>query len=76
MHVADAERVDLQAYQLKNIPRTWYDKWKEGRYEDDPHPTWACFEESFLGRSFPRELNESKVREFIILKKDSPSVHE
>lgn len=30
----------------------------------------------FLGNSFPQELNEDKVRKFLILKKDSLSVHE
>ena len=36
----------------------------------------AYFEESFLGRFFPWELKETKVREFLKLKKDSLSVHE
>ncbi|KAH0781716.1 hypothetical protein KY290_001314 [Solanum tuberosum] len=29
MHVAVTERVELDAYQLKNVARTWFDKWKE-----------------------------------------------
>uniref|UniRef100_A0A0V0GJT7 Putative ovule protein n=1 Tax=Solanum chacoense TaxID=4108 RepID=A0A0V0GJT7_SOLCH len=28
MHVADTERVELVAYQLKNVARTWFDQWK------------------------------------------------
>ena len=28
MHVADAERVELSAYQLENVARTWFDQWK------------------------------------------------
>lgn len=31
MHVSDAERVELDAYQHKNVVRTWSDQWKEGR---------------------------------------------
>ncbi|XP_049371975.1 uncharacterized protein LOC125836859 [Solanum verrucosum] len=38
-------------------------KWKEGRTEDAPPASWACFEEVFLGRFFPRELKEAKVEE-------------
>ncbi|WMV30305.1 hypothetical protein MTR67_023690 [Solanum verrucosum] len=28
MHVADAERVELDAYQLKSVSRIWFDQWK------------------------------------------------
>ncbi|KAH0715889.1 hypothetical protein KY284_008794 [Solanum tuberosum] len=76
MHVADAERVELDAYQLKNIARTWFDQWKEGRAEDAPPANRACFEEAFLGSFFPRKLKEAKVREFFTLKQDFLSVHE
>ena len=31
MYVADNEQVELGAYQLKNMGRTWFDKWKDGR---------------------------------------------
>ncbi|KAG5579337.1 hypothetical protein H5410_049964, partial [Solanum commersonii] len=31
MHIADTERVELAAYQLKNVARTWFDQWKGGR---------------------------------------------
>ncbi|WMV37414.1 hypothetical protein MTR67_030799 [Solanum verrucosum] len=76
MHVADTERVELAAYQQKNVARTWFDQWKEGRGEDAPPASWGCFEEAFLGNFFPRELKEAKVREFLTLKQDSLSVHE
>ncbi|KAK4727416.1 hypothetical protein R3W88_032333 [Solanum pinnatisectum] len=36
----------------------------------------ADTERAFLGRFFPRELKEAKVREFLTLKQDSLSVHE
>ena len=39
MHVVDAESIELDAYQLKGIGRTWFDQWKEGRDEDAPHPS-------------------------------------
>ena len=76
MHVADTERVELAAYQLKDVARTWFDQWKGGRAENAPPASWACFEEAFLGHFFPRELREAKVREFLTLKQESMSVHE
>ena len=38
MHVIDAQRVELDAYQLKNVARTLFNHWKEGKDEDAPHP--------------------------------------
>lgn len=35
MYVVDIKRVELAAYQLKNVSRTWFDQWKEVR--DDMH---------------------------------------
>ena len=75
MDVGDAERVELAAYQLKGMGRTWFNQSKNGRAKDAPHPSWAFFEEAFLRRFFPRELKESKEREFRTLKQDSISVH-
>ena len=40
MHVVDAERVDLAAYQLKNVSGTRFDMWKEGRDEHAPNSSW------------------------------------
>ncbi|KAH0637918.1 hypothetical protein KY289_037833 [Solanum tuberosum] len=41
-----------------------------------PPASWACFEEAFLGRFFPQELKEAKVRDFLTLKQESLSVNE
>ncbi|KAH0709376.1 hypothetical protein KY284_010803 [Solanum tuberosum] len=51
-------------------------EFQKNRVEGAPLVSWAMFEEAFLGRFFPRELRESKVREFLTLKKESMSVHE
>ena len=75
MHAISVERVEVAAYQLKNVSRTWFNQSKVGRDENAPHPSWACVEKAFLGRFFPRKLNEAKVREFLTLKQDSLSVH-
>ncbi|KAG5571158.1 hypothetical protein H5410_060924 [Solanum commersonii] len=60
MHVANSERAELVAYPLKNVSRTWFNQWKNGGVEDAPLASWACFEEAFLGRFFPRKLKEGK----------------
>ncbi|KAG5580190.1 hypothetical protein H5410_050817 [Solanum commersonii] len=39
MNIVDTERVELVAYQLKNVVRTWFDQWKEGRTKDAPPAT-------------------------------------
>ena len=49
MHVVDAKRVELNAFQLKNVARTWFDQLKEGRDKDAPLPSQGYFEEAFLG---------------------------
>ncbi|XP_049363602.1 uncharacterized protein LOC125828327 [Solanum verrucosum] len=38
--------------------------------------SWVVFKRAFVGRFFPRELREAKVREFLTLKKESISLHE
>ena len=76
MHMVDDERVELAAYQLKNVATTCFDQWKEKRDEDAPHPSLACFEEAFLGSFFPRKLKETKLPEFLTLKQDLLSIHE
>ncbi|WMV19091.1 hypothetical protein MTR67_012476, partial [Solanum verrucosum] len=76
MHVVDTERVELAAYQLKDIARTWFDQWNVGRPENAPPARWACFEEAFLEHFFPRELKEAKVSEFLTLQQDFLSVYE
>ena len=44
IHEVDSERIELAAYQMKNVARTWFDEWKENRDEYAPHPSWVCFE--------------------------------
>ncbi|XP_049414638.1 uncharacterized protein LOC125877366 [Solanum stenotomum] len=36
MHVGDAERVELAAYQMKGVARIWFYKWKNNRDDDAP----------------------------------------
>lgn len=60
MDVVHIERVELGTYQLKNVARIWFEQWKEGRDEDEPYPSYACFEEAFWGHFFPRETERTK----------------
>lgn len=60
IYVINLERVELDAY-LKNVSRTLFEQWKEGRDEDAPHPGWAFFKVANLGHFFPRELKKAKV---------------
>jgi len=76
MHIVDSECVELVAYQLKGVSRVWYDQWKKSRAEGASIVSWIVFEGAFMGRLFSRELREVKVREFLILKQESMSVHE
>ena len=76
MCIIGVEIVELVAYQLKNVARTWFDQWKEGRGEDAPHSIWACFEKAFLGRFIIIEMKESKLHELLSMKQDSLSVQE
>jgi len=76
MHVVDVERVELVAYQLKSVAKTWFDQWKKSRADEAPILSWVVFESAFLGRFFPCALREAKVREFLTLKQDLLSVHE
>ncbi|WMV51630.1 hypothetical protein MTR67_045015 [Solanum verrucosum] len=61
MHVTDTMRVELAAYQMKNVAKTWFDQWKVGRAEDAPPASWARFEKACLWHFFHRELKEAKV---------------
>ncbi|WMV29394.1 hypothetical protein MTR67_022779, partial [Solanum verrucosum] len=45
---------------IRMLSQVVTNQWKEGRAEDAPPSSWACFEEAFLGRFFPRELKEDK----------------
>lgn len=48
MNILDTERVDLAAYELKNVARILFDQCKEGRDEDAPDSSLSCFEEDCL----------------------------
>lgn len=65
MHIGDTKRVELVAYQLKNMPRTWFDQWKDDRYEDAPHPSWPVLKKISLGVSFPKTWKGLRYDNFL-----------
>uniref|UniRef100_M1DDV8 Gag-pol polyprotein n=1 Tax=Solanum tuberosum TaxID=4113 RepID=M1DDV8_SOLTU len=60
MHVADAEHVELVAFQQKSVARIWFDQWKKSRAERAPIVRWVVFESAFMGRFFTHEMREAK----------------
>ena len=60
MHMVGAERVELAAYQVKSVARTLFDQWKDGRAEGAPHPSWDCFEATFLWEVLSLRIEGSK----------------
>ena len=63
IHRIDFDRLELAIYKLKNMARTWFDQWKEGREQDAAHPSWDYFEEDswciFSAKNGKRERYES-----------------
>ena len=56
MHIVNAYRVEMVAYQMKGVARIWFDQWKKNRVVDTPIVSWVMFESSLMGRLFLREL--------------------
>ncbi|KAH0775084.1 hypothetical protein KY290_012221 [Solanum tuberosum] len=76
MGVSSQEKVELAAYQLKDVAQVWYEQWKEGRPIREGPISWATFKMAFLDRFFPLELRERKMQEFINLRQGGMSVKE
>ncbi|XP_049359574.1 uncharacterized protein LOC125824263 [Solanum verrucosum] len=51
IHVADAERVELDSYQLKGVSRIRFDQWKKGRSRGAPIVTWGSVAQKGNGTS-------------------------
>ncbi|WMV29993.1 hypothetical protein MTR67_023378 [Solanum verrucosum] len=65
MGVTSVKKAELDAYQLKSVSQVWYTQWKNNRPVGAGLVEWELFKLAFLGRFFPRELREAKVKEFI-----------
>lgn len=48
IHVANFVRVDLAAYRMKNVARTWFEQWKGVRDEGTPLVSLSILKEAFL----------------------------
>ncbi|XP_049364343.1 uncharacterized protein LOC125829123 [Solanum verrucosum] len=76
MGVNSIEKVELAAYQLKDISQIWFTQWKSNRPVGAGPIDWEVFKNAFLDRFFPREKWEVKMEEFINLRQGSMGVQE
>ena len=53
MGVSSQEKVELAAYQLKDVSQVWYEKWKDERSVIECRINWGAFKTNFLVRFFP-----------------------
>ena len=54
----------------------WYIQWKDNRSVESGPIEWEEFKEALLGKYFPRERREVKVKELINLKQGNISVED
>ena len=55
MGVNEKEKVELDAYQLKDVAQVWYKIWADGRAPNAVPITWHIFKTAFLERFFHRK---------------------
>ena len=48
MGVSTTEKVELDAYQLKDVAQTWYNLWKDNRSLGGGPVTWEIFKKAIL----------------------------
>ena len=51
-------KIELVAYQLKDVAQIWYEQWKDSRPIGAGSIGWETFMLDLLDRLFPRELRE------------------
>ena len=68
MGVSSKEKVEVAAYQPKDIAQVWYGQWKDERQVIEVLINLGYFMTTFLDRFFPLELREIKMQEFINLR--------
>lgn len=76
MQVSNADLVELDAYQLKDVAIDWYKMWVPSRGQKAPLMVWTEFVKAFMDHFIPLELREEKVDEFFSLKYDKLSIKE
>ena len=74
--VGSKEKVELTAYQLKDVAQSWYTQWSDNRAFRVGSISWEVFGRDFCDRFFSRDKRESKLKEFINLYQGGMSVLE
>nr|XP_010314123.1 uncharacterized protein LOC104644947 [Solanum lycopersicum] len=78
MGVTFREKEESGSYQFREVSKVWYTQWKDNRSVESGPIEWEEFKEDFLGKYFPHERKEVKVKvqEFINLRQGNMSVEE
>ncbi|XP_049375775.1 uncharacterized protein LOC125840853 [Solanum verrucosum] len=74
--VTSSKKVELAAYQFKDMAQVWYTQWKDNRPIRASLISWEVFKKAFIDKLFPREKREEKVEELINLRQGSMSAQE
>ncbi|XP_010314145.1 uncharacterized protein [Solanum lycopersicum] len=65
MGVSSQEKMELAAYQLKDVAQVRYEQENDERLSIAGQITWGAFKTTSLDRLFPLELRERNMEEFI-----------
>ena len=70
------DKVELAAYQLKDVSQVWFKQWRSERHLERRLVDFDEFNEAFLDMFFPLEWREKKIAEFMNIRQGGMSVQE
>nr|XP_009775774.1 PREDICTED: uncharacterized protein LOC104225626 [Nicotiana sylvestris] len=76
MHATDKKTVELAAFRLRDIAILWYEGWERSRECNASPANWENFSDAFLYQYLPREIQQTRVDQFLSLKQGNMSVQE
>lgn len=68
IQVTGKHKVEFTSYQLKDVAHIKYTQCKENKGTNAASITSECFSETFLDKFIPKELRETKPKEFMNLR--------
>lgn len=68
MEVTSREKVELAAYQLKNVTQVWFEQWRDAKHIRADPIYWKVFKTIFLNTFFRLGLRDTMLVEFINLR--------
>lgn len=63
--ITPINKLDLSTYKFNRVAKAWFKKQKEGKYTDVGSMDRDGFLAIFLDKSFPHQLRNTKVEDFI-----------